>query len=263
MALNSVVTAVGPRDRSGPGRSRRCAAGVEPEVAMNPILLKPTGERTSQVVVLGRPWQVADGAPSTTPRKPELLAAGARRAGRPAPSLRRRAVRGRGEPGRDQPARPRHREPPRRRRGRHPGDRRRRHRPRRRVRRALRHGRAAARRTCARCVRGFVINKLRGDPALLLDGCAAAPAAAPGVPDARRAAVARRRPGSTPRTRWPSIGTARAGWRRRRTPWPTSSTSPSCASRASRTSPTSTRSRIEPGVRRALRRTTGAGLGDA
>jgi adenosylcobyric acid synthase len=31
------------------------AAGVDPEVDMNPILLKPTGERTSQVVVMGRP----------------------------------------------------------------------------------------------------------------------------------------------------------------------------------------------------------------
>jgi adenosylcobyric acid synthase len=31
------------------------AAGLEPSAAMNPILLKPTGERTSQVVVRGRP----------------------------------------------------------------------------------------------------------------------------------------------------------------------------------------------------------------
>ena len=30
------------------------AAGVEPEVAMNPVLLKPTSDRTSQVVVLGK-----------------------------------------------------------------------------------------------------------------------------------------------------------------------------------------------------------------
>src|ERR1700694_5352479 len=29
---------------------------------MNPILLKPTGERTSQVVVLGRPWAHMDAA---------------------------------------------------------------------------------------------------------------------------------------------------------------------------------------------------------
>src|SRR4029450_6903467 len=31
------------------------AAGVEPTAAMNPVLLKPTSERTSQVIVRGRP----------------------------------------------------------------------------------------------------------------------------------------------------------------------------------------------------------------
>ena len=36
------------------------AAGAEPEVAMNPVLLKPTGERTSQVVVMGRPVGVRE-----------------------------------------------------------------------------------------------------------------------------------------------------------------------------------------------------------
>lgn len=54
MALNSAVT------RSGHeiGRAQYLqaqAAGAEPEVAMNPILLKPTGEEWSQVVVEGRP----------------------------------------------------------------------------------------------------------------------------------------------------------------------------------------------------------------
>lgn len=54
MALNSAVTALGHEI----GRAQAVqafAAGVEPEVAMNPILLKPTGERSSQVVVMGRP----------------------------------------------------------------------------------------------------------------------------------------------------------------------------------------------------------------
>ena len=53
MALNSAVT------RSGHeiGRAQFLqaqAAGIEPEVAMNPILLKPTSDRSSQVVVMGR-----------------------------------------------------------------------------------------------------------------------------------------------------------------------------------------------------------------
>ncbi len=54
MALNSFVTASGHEI----GRAQAVqawAANVEPEVGMNPILLKPTGERTSQVVVMGRP----------------------------------------------------------------------------------------------------------------------------------------------------------------------------------------------------------------
>jgi adenosylcobyric acid synthase len=54
MALNSSVTA----DGCEIGHAQwiqALAAGVEPEAAMNPILLKPTGERTSQMIVLGRP----------------------------------------------------------------------------------------------------------------------------------------------------------------------------------------------------------------
>jgi adenosylcobyric acid synthase len=55
MALNSVVT----RDGNEIGRSQAmqaAAAGVEPEAAMNPILIKPSGERHSQVIVMGQPY---------------------------------------------------------------------------------------------------------------------------------------------------------------------------------------------------------------
>lgn len=54
MALNSFVT----RDGGEMGRAQVVqaeAAGLEPSVDMNPILLKPTGHASSQVVVLGRP----------------------------------------------------------------------------------------------------------------------------------------------------------------------------------------------------------------
>lgn len=55
MALNSFVTATGHEIGRAQG-VQALAAGAEAEVAMNPILLKPTGERTSQVVVFGEPW---------------------------------------------------------------------------------------------------------------------------------------------------------------------------------------------------------------
>jgi len=54
MALNSFVTA----DGGEMGRAQVVqaeAAGILPTVEMNPILLKPTGESSSQVVLLGRP----------------------------------------------------------------------------------------------------------------------------------------------------------------------------------------------------------------
>jgi adenosylcobyric acid synthase len=54
MALNSYVT----RDGHEIGRAQAAqamAAGVEPDVAMNPVLLKPTGPMSSQVVVMGQP----------------------------------------------------------------------------------------------------------------------------------------------------------------------------------------------------------------
>jgi adenosylcobyric acid synthase len=71
MALNSYVTPSGHEIGRAQG-VQALAARVEPEVAMNPILLKPTGERTSQVVVLGRPWAHLDAA-GYQAAKPQLL----------------------------------------------------------------------------------------------------------------------------------------------------------------------------------------------
>ncbi len=71
MALNSAVTP----DGGEIGRAQAAqamAAGIPPEVAMNPILLKPEGDRRSQVVVSGRPWGVMD-AVAYHDRKGELL----------------------------------------------------------------------------------------------------------------------------------------------------------------------------------------------
>ena len=55
MALNSFVTASGHEIGRAQG-VQALAAGVEAEVAMNPVLLKPTTDRSSQVVVRGEPW---------------------------------------------------------------------------------------------------------------------------------------------------------------------------------------------------------------
>src|SRR5215204_5805171 len=57
MALNSMVTREGGEIGRAQG-IQAVAAGIEPDVGMNPILLKPTGERTSQVIVFGRPTGV-------------------------------------------------------------------------------------------------------------------------------------------------------------------------------------------------------------
>ncbi|MFL5820218.1 MAG: cobyric acid synthase [Solirubrobacteraceae bacterium] len=59
MALNSAVTASGAEI----GRAQAAqaqAAGVAPEPAMNPILIKPSGERFSQVMLMGRPLTDVD-----------------------------------------------------------------------------------------------------------------------------------------------------------------------------------------------------------
>jgi adenosylcobyric acid synthase len=70
MALNSVVTRGG--DEVGRAQAvQAAAAGAELEAAMNPILLKPSGERHSQVIVMGKPYADAD-ARSYGPMKHEL-----------------------------------------------------------------------------------------------------------------------------------------------------------------------------------------------
>jgi adenosylcobyric acid synthase len=72
MALNSFVTPSGHEIGRAQG-VQALAAGAVPEVAMNPILLKPTGERTSQVVVMGEPIGHLD-AVAYHAKKPNLLA---------------------------------------------------------------------------------------------------------------------------------------------------------------------------------------------
>jgi adenosylcobyric acid synthase len=70
MSLNSAVTPDGLEiGRAQEVQAR--AARVPPEVAMNPVLLKPTGERSSQVIVMGRPVGTYD-APAYQRLKPDL-----------------------------------------------------------------------------------------------------------------------------------------------------------------------------------------------
>ncbi len=61
MSLNSTVTITG-QEISRAQASQAEAAGVEPEAAMNPILLKPSDHRNSQVIVDGRVWATLDAA---------------------------------------------------------------------------------------------------------------------------------------------------------------------------------------------------------
>jgi adenosylcobyric acid synthase len=71
MALNSAVTP----DGCEIGRAQHAqalAAGAVPEAAMNPVLIKPTGDQHSQVIVMGRPMFEA-GARDYLARKQELL----------------------------------------------------------------------------------------------------------------------------------------------------------------------------------------------
>jgi len=61
MSLNSVVTTEGAEIGRAQWLQAK-AARTEPEAAMNPVLLKPTGERASQVIVMGRPRQTQEAA---------------------------------------------------------------------------------------------------------------------------------------------------------------------------------------------------------
>jgi adenosylcobyric acid synthase len=70
MALNSVVTR-GGAEIGRAQATQAAAARVPAEAAMNPILIKPSGERRSQVVVMGTPYATAD-ARSYQELKPEL-----------------------------------------------------------------------------------------------------------------------------------------------------------------------------------------------
>ena len=58
MSLNSFVTRGGAEIGRAQAMQAR-AAGVEPEAAMNPVLLKPGSDRSSQVVVMGQPFAEA------------------------------------------------------------------------------------------------------------------------------------------------------------------------------------------------------------
>ncbi len=71
MALNSFVTPAG-HEIGRAQAMQAMAAGVEPDVAMNPILLKPASDQASQVIVLGRPWKNLDVA-GYHAAKPELM----------------------------------------------------------------------------------------------------------------------------------------------------------------------------------------------
>ena len=71
MALNSFVTADG-HEIGRAQAAQAFAARVEPEVAMNPILLKPTADHTSQVIVNGAPAGHLSAA-EYHERKPQLL----------------------------------------------------------------------------------------------------------------------------------------------------------------------------------------------
>ncbi len=58
-SLNSYVTSKG-EEIARAQALQALAARVEPRTEMNPILLKPTGERSSQIVVMGKPFEIIE-----------------------------------------------------------------------------------------------------------------------------------------------------------------------------------------------------------
>src|SRR6185295_2375462 len=67
---NSTVTASGAE--IGRAQAMQAAAcGIEPEAAMNPVLIKPSGRHRSQVLLMGKPYATAT-ARSYQDLKPEL-----------------------------------------------------------------------------------------------------------------------------------------------------------------------------------------------
>ena len=105
----SSSTGTGGAVRSaGRRRCRRSRAGWSRRCGFNPVLLKPSSDHTSQVVLLGQAVDTIDAANfrqlkarCRVPRSPPTTSW---------PRVRRGGVRGRGQPGRDQPARHRLRE---------------------------------------------------------------------------------------------------------------------------------------------------------
>ena len=106
MSNNSMVC-VGPDGRMAEiGRAQwaqALAARADPEPAMNPVLLKPGTDRRSHVVLMGHPAGDVSSADWEAGRR-HLAVAAARGVRRPRRAVQRRRRRGRGQPGRDQPA---------------------------------------------------------------------------------------------------------------------------------------------------------------
>ena len=100
MSLNSAVTADG-REIGRAQAVQAAAAGIEPTVDMNPILLKPEADARSQVVVLGRPVASLSASDYYTRRQAywEVIGRARPAAGRVRPRRGRRCRQsGRGEP---------------------------------------------------------------------------------------------------------------------------------------------------------------------